>query len=45
MISVQKHLRCKKKYIQELQVTVTITAIERSDIWYGTGAAKSDSRV
>ena len=35
MISTQKHLCCKKRRIQELQVTVTITEIERSDIWCG----------
>ena len=28
-----KETFCKKRRVQELQVAVTITAIERSDIW------------
>jgi len=30
-----EHLRCKKWHVQELQVTVTRTTIERSDICCG----------
>ena len=32
-VPYQKCFHCKRRYIHELQVTVTITAIEKSDIW------------